>query len=297
MRGRATSYSPRVAVVTMARDESEMLPRWVDHYGRHVGIEHLLVLDDNSTDGSTSGLACEVRPLPALPGGDEFERVRMKLINRAAADLLRTHDWVVFADADEFLVPDPARHGSLPQLLASHREQAVVGAVGVNVLHDHVMEAPLDPGKPVIGQRRLAQVVPLMCKPAAKQVRRPWVLASHGIRSHYHVDTALFMVHLKFADRDQLVKTSAHRRHLVARDGRASRSSWSRANLPALLDERVAAVRGLPLTDFDDQLATLDLGPQAAGKKRWRTPTGQSQVQALRQQRVTELPTRLRGLV
>lgn len=288
---------PDVAVVTMVRDESAMLPRWVDHYGRHVGLDHLFVLDDNSTDGSTEGLACEVRRVPELPGGKDFERVRMRLINHAAADLLRTHDWVVFVDADEFLVPDPRHHESLRHLLAAHSREAVVGAVGVNVLHDHVTEPPLDPLRPVLAQRRLAQVVPLMCKPTAKRVRKPWVLASHGIRSHYQVDPALLMIHLKFADRGQLSRSSAHRLGLVARDGRASKSSWSRSDLPVLLDERVDAVRNLSLADFDEQVATLDLGPHEAGKLRWRTPKGQSQVQALRQQSVSEIPKRFQSLL
>ena len=281
----------------MVRDECVMLPRWVDHYGRQVGVEHLLVLDDNSTDGSTEGLVCEVRRVPELPGGEDFERARMRLINHAAADLLRTHDWVVFADADEFLLPDPTQHESLRRLLAAHSRDSVVGAVGVNVLHDRTTEPPLDPLRPVLEQRHLAQIVPLMCKPAAKRVRKPWVLASHGIRSHYLVDPALLMIHLKFADRGQLVKSSAHRLGLVARDGRASKSSWSRDDLPVLLDERVDAVRDLALADFDEQVATLDLGPHEAGKLRWRTPKGQSQVQALRQQPVSEIPQRLRSLL
>ena len=47
---------PTVAVLTVARDEAAMLPRWVAHYGSHVGVENLVVVDDNTSDGSTDDL-------------------------------------------------------------------------------------------------------------------------------------------------------------------------------------------------------------------------------------------------
>lgn len=58
---------PRVVVITMVRDEAAMLSRWVDYYGREVGLGNLVVLDDNSVDGSTTGLACPVYRLPPPP--------------------------------------------------------------------------------------------------------------------------------------------------------------------------------------------------------------------------------------
>ena len=99
---------PEVAVITMARDEGELLPLWVSHYARHVGIDNLVVLDDNSVDGSTEGLGCTVHRVPELKGGLAFEPVRMRLMNGLAAGLLAVYDYVVFVDVDEFLVTDPA---------------------------------------------------------------------------------------------------------------------------------------------------------------------------------------------
>src|SRR5262245_57139984 len=61
------SDPPRVAVLTTVRDEAQMLPRWLDYYGRQVGSENLLVLDDNSVDGSTKDLPCTVYQLPPAP--------------------------------------------------------------------------------------------------------------------------------------------------------------------------------------------------------------------------------------
>lgn len=57
---------PSLAVVTMARDEGAVLRRWVDWYAGQVGAEHVIVLDDGSTDGSTDDLPCPVLHLPPL---------------------------------------------------------------------------------------------------------------------------------------------------------------------------------------------------------------------------------------
>jgi hypothetical protein len=57
---------PHVAVITMARDEGTMLRRWVEHYSREVGAENLVVVDDNSSDGSTDDLPCPVLRIPPL---------------------------------------------------------------------------------------------------------------------------------------------------------------------------------------------------------------------------------------
>ena len=43
-----------------------MLPRWIAHYAAQVGMESLVVIDDNSTDGSTDDLPCTVVRIPPL---------------------------------------------------------------------------------------------------------------------------------------------------------------------------------------------------------------------------------------
>lgn len=57
----------RVAALTMARDEAEMLPRWLDYYGGQFGSDNVMVIDDNSVDGSTSNLPCARFRVPLVP--------------------------------------------------------------------------------------------------------------------------------------------------------------------------------------------------------------------------------------
>lgn len=284
----------RIAVLTMVRDEGPMLRLWVAHYARQVGLEHLIVLDDGSVDGSTDDLGCTVHRLPRLPGGAGFERARMALVSGLAEGLLAVYDYVAFVDADEFLVPDPAAYATLPDLVAARPDADVLGAIGLNVVH-LPSEAALDLGRPLLEQRSFAMFTPLMCKPALKRVAAPWAVSSHGIRTPYAVDPQLFLLHLKFADRDRLAAMSVRRNQVNAADGRAGRSSWSKPaeELVAVFDQVMAGIDERAVPDFDpgrEQLAGVVREIDGV----FRTPQ-QGQLQALRRQPVRRLPRRLVG--
>lgn len=293
--GRAGNPSS-VAVVTMVRDEAAWLPLWLGHYGSQVGTEHLLVLDDGSTDGSTAELPCEVRRIDPLPGGRRFEPTRMRVVGHAAQELLRTHDWVVFADADELIVPGVPGE-ALGAHLARRPNDAILGVLALNVLHHVGTEAPLDLSRPLLAQRSFAQFAPLMCKPVVKRVATPWGHSSHGIRGEFRVDPELYLLHLKFADRDLLARNVDHRTALVATDGRAAGSSWSRSDLVEILESRMLGLETASVSEFDpDALAPDALVPQHdPAKDLWRAPRGHKQARALATQPVVRIPAGLVG--
>lgn len=288
--------NPEVLVMTMARDEAEMLPRWVRHYSAQVGIENLVVLDDNSTDGSTDDLGCTVHRLPQLPGPG-YEGVRMQLLSGLASGFLALYDYVVFVDADEFLLPDPTKHADLPSFLATRRDREVVAPVALNVVHVASLEEPLKADEPVLGQRRFAKFAPLMCKPQVKRVPAAWKWASHGIEAPFEIDPELYMVHLKFADRDALRRVAAHRRALVEADGRAIKSSWSREaeEIVGVLDRATAGVDPDRVPEFNP--AEIDLRGIVEHKGGWYRSVGRGQVAALEQQPLCRVPSALLGKV
>jgi hypothetical protein len=287
---------PTVLVMTMARDEAEMLPRWMRHYADQVGLENLLVLDDNTTDGSTDGLGCTVHRLPPL-AGERFESTRMQLLSGLAGGFLAAYDVVVFVDVDEFLVADPTRHPDLRSFLAARRDRDVIAPLALNVIHVPQVEGPLRADEPVLGQRRFAQFTPLMCKPSVKRVDAGWRWASHGIEAPFEVDRELFMLHLKFADRDGLRRVAAHRKALVDADGRAKGSSWSRdaEDILAVFDRAVADIDVDSVPEFDPR--EVDLSRIVEPREGWYRAVGTGQVQGLNKLPVHRVPESLLGLV
>lgn len=285
----------RVAALTMVRDERVMLPRWLAHYGAQVGAENLFVVDDHSTDGSTEGLPCSVIRIPDW-GDKHFENARMNLVSSVAAGLLEAYDAIVFADADEFLVADPRRYARLVDLVEDRPGRQVVGAMGLNVVHDARHEPPLDPDLPILGQRRWAKFVPLMCKPAIKRVPAPWVAASHGTTVPFEPDPDLYLFHMKFAERDHLRAVGDHRKALADSQGRAATTSWQFQgdDLVRLLDEVVAEAG--EVKEFAPRPRRLRGVVRRTERGVYRAH-GKRQVVAMREQPMVTIPERFYGTV
>jgi len=289
---------PTVAVITVTRNEGDMLRLWCEHYARHVGHAALLIFDDNSTDGSTDAAAAAghaVHRIPGFPGGAGFERARIALVSDVAAGLLHVYDYVVFVDVDEFLVPDPTLYADLPAFLAAHRDEQVVGAIGLNLVHAPD-EEPLDLRRPILEQRSYASFSPLMCKPSTKRVPAPWADSSHGVHAAYRVAPDLYLLHLKFADRDRLRAIGAERHGANQADGRAGKSSWSQPGNKLVAALRAAATPEAiaAAAELDTGVLDLDALVLHEGKTLHRAPRI-GQLIALRDQPVVRVPARLRG--
>jgi len=288
---------PTVAAITMVRNERAMLPRWVRHYAAQCGgAEHLLVIDDNSDDGSTDDLPCPVVRIPPLTG--HFEPTRLSLLSKFAAGLLEAYDAVLFTDADEFLLAEPAKYKTLVDLVADRPDEPVIGAMGLNLVHHLGHEGPLDPELPLLSQRRLAKFIPLMCKPAIKRVPAPWTAASHGVKgTPYRIDPELFMFHAKFSDREALRAAADHRREMVDMDGRAHRTNWKYGGdaMVELLDSIVADVRIADVKPFTPPQKLISGIVRQEGQT-FRS-RGDRQVPAMRKRPFVRVPDRFDSLV
>jgi hypothetical protein len=291
-----TTSLPTAVVITMVRDGGSMLQRWCRYYGAQVGMEHLLVFDDNSTDGSTDQLPCPVVPLPEMPHAG-FDRRRMQLLSGIAAGLLKVYDFVIHVDVDEFLVADPADYPGLRHFLADRMDRMVIAPVGVNVVQHLDVEGPLDERRPILGQRRFVKFTPNLCKPAIKQVPAAWRRTPHAVSAPFSVDPKLLLVHCKFHDLSAVTDVAAHRGAL-AEQGRGPRSNWGRG-----------------ITDWEEQLRTFvgdtpaeevpELDPAALNladvvtpaRNEWWAGRDGSQLRSLRREPLARLPERFFGLV
>ena len=219
----------RAVAITMVRDESDMLPRWLRHYGTHLGVENLIVLDDNSRDGSTDGLPCTVHRLPPPRPDHHWGLMRVRLLNGLSAGLLAFYDVVIFTDVDEFLVPDPVKYPSLRHYLAARPEEKVLAGLAFDVVHDARVEPPIDPDRPVLEQRRFVMLNPAMCKPQVKRGSVRWGSAFHAVNAPFPIDPDLLMLHLKFYDEAAVRAVGDRRRAVHETFGRGHTSSfWPR---------------------------------------------------------------------
>jgi hypothetical protein len=277
----------KVAVITMARNESVMLPRWVAHYGAAAGERNLYVLDDGSDDGSTTGLAATVITMPVRAteqqarrstrsptrswrpgraGGKRLRRARAgwgfgaykaAVASKLAVALLEMYDVVVYTDADEFIVPDPRRYAGLGDYLEQHEGSAVLAPVGLNLVHLPGREPTLRSDMPLLAQRRHVKVVGGMCKPAIKRIGARWSAGTHGVKAPYTLSRDLYLLHAKYADYDVALSTQSARHREYLSTGAGKMATWTMQPAELAAEWSVwTATDGLPpVLDFE----TVDL--------------------------------------
>jgi hypothetical protein len=293
-KGQGAVDNPSVVAVTMARDEAEMLPRWLSYYGGALGVGNLLVIDDNSVDGSTGDLPCSVFRMPPGPYSSDWTKVRKDLVNGIARGLLSCYDVAIFSDVDEFLVPDPAKYGGLLDYLRARQDRPVLAPVAVNVLHNPAVEPELDPTAPVLSQRRFVKFAPGMCKPLIKRTPAAWSAGFHGIRHPFQIDSELLMLHLKFFDVSNLGTVSEQRRTAHYEEGRGNAAStWTLGpeELKSRLLSWVETPDGEPVPEFDPQEPNLSSVVRRDGE--FVRARG-SQLQAMETSPLRQLPERFR---
>ncbi len=189
----------KIAAFTMVYNDKVFLPLWLSYYGRAFGADNTFVLDHGSNDGSTEYLgAAHVLRVPRDRHMDENHRAIF--LHRCQAALLRHYDVVVFADADEFLIPDPAVFAGLPDFIARRCER-FVNAVGLDVVHVPDAEAPIDLSRPILAQRGYVQFTSAYCKPLISRIPLLWDPGLHNCDYPPAIDSDLKLFHLKRMDK------------------------------------------------------------------------------------------------
>ena len=184
----------------MVYNEARLLPVWLRHYLLQVPASHCYVIDHGSSDGSTEAdsLPDELNLL-RIPRSPMDDARQTGFVSQFCASLLTWYRSVVYVDVDELLLADPAQYASLAGYADALAEDAVISAIGLDVVHSPQDEPPLDWRQPVSRQRRWLRFSSAMCKPVL--VRRPvrWAPGFHNIDAP-PVFGALFLLHLRYAD-------------------------------------------------------------------------------------------------
>ena len=211
--------NPGIAFATMVGDEPFFLPVWINHYARHVPKSQLFILlDGPHRTLPPEAEGCQVLTVPHVAPGPGWDRVRWDMISSFTAMLLGRFDVVVFNDVDEIIVADPAADLGLLDLIARAKDVGVITPFALEVVHRIDLEPlALHNRAPLLSQRRFARINASYCKPCI--IARP---VRYSLGGHYsgfpdlHLDAALLLFHLRFADQTMLAARQASRQTLIA---------------------------------------------------------------------------------
>ena len=203
-----------IAAITMARNDTFFLSRWIEYYGREIGIENLYIyLDGTDQEIPENAGAAHITKLPhtdmSRSAGDKY---RIGKMSDLANKLLKKYDIVIGCDCDEFLIVDPALNTSLAQYLSDKQINTTLSGLGLDVGQHLTHEKPLDSSKPFLPQRAYALLSTRYTKPVV--INRPvrWGSGFHSINGHnFHIDPNLYLLHFGAVDMEMLVAKAASR--------------------------------------------------------------------------------------
>ena len=210
----------KIAVVTMARNDDFYLRKWVEYYGRELGLDNLYIF----LDGLDQQVApfCEGTHARAVPKiGTQVisaEKGRLKFLSEKAAELLSSgYDLVIGVDADEFVVVDPKLGKTLREFLSGLRIKGSASALGLDVGQKIGEEGDITCERPFLSQRHYARIGTRYTKPSILAAPYTWGSGFHRIKGHnFHIVKDLYLIHLgyfdmkrlqdRFQDRDRLAQ-------------------------------------------------------------------------------------------
>ena len=203
-----------IAAITMARNDTFFLSRWIEYYGREIGTENLYIyLDGTDQDIPENAGAAHITKLPhtdmSRSAGDKY---RIGKMSDLANKLLKKYDIVIGCDCDEFLIVDPALNTSLAKYLSDKQINTTISGLGLDVGQHLTHEKPLDSSIPFLAQRAYALLSTRYTKPVV--INRPvrWGSGFHSINGHnFHIDPNLYLLHFGAVDMEMLVAKAASR--------------------------------------------------------------------------------------
>ena len=204
----------KIAAITMARNDEFFLSRWVEYYGRELGIKNLyIILDGTDQDAPKNATGANIIKLPHTEmsriAGDKY---RIGKISNLANELFKKYDIVIGCDSDEFLIVDPDAKKSLREYLSELKYKTTVSGLGMDVGQNMKTEKILDTTKPMLAQRGYALLSTRYTKPVVLFRPARWGSGFHSVHgANFHIDKNLYLMHFGAVDMEMLV-TKAQRR-------------------------------------------------------------------------------------
>lgn len=138
------------AAFTITRNEPFWLRVWCNYYCDSFDQKDVYIIDNSTTDGSVEHVK-QMYPninIVDAPSNKMFDSLWLKrTVERQQRLLLNTYSAVLFAETDEFLIPDE-HHKNIHEYcvgFVNDASKVSVRAKGVAVIHQHDKESPTAP--------------------------------------------------------------------------------------------------------------------------------------------------------
>ena len=204
----------KIAAITMARNDEFFLSRWVEYYGRELGIKNLyIILDGTDQDAPKNANGANVIKLPhremSRAAGDKY---RIGEISNLAEKLFEKYDIVIGCDCDEFLIVDPNTGKTLAEYLSGLKYKTTVSGLGLDVGQNMNTEKTLNTKKPILEQRGYALLSTRYTKPVVLFRPARWGSGFHSVHgANFHIDKNLYLLHFGAVDMEMLIAKANNR--------------------------------------------------------------------------------------
>ncbi len=144
----------KVAVFGLFHKEALMIPYWQNYYGNLFGRENLYPVGDLKNDFFMSLFSIPRKNFIEL--GAQYQSdydLHVSTVTKVQKQLLGNYDVVIFAEADEFFVPNLNKYTDLKDFLIRNPDDYFT-AQGYNVISDIDSEPPINPTKSLLSQRK-----------------------------------------------------------------------------------------------------------------------------------------------
>lgn len=187
------------AIFTIVHNEKYFLPIWLKYYSQY--FENIVVLDHNTTDGSVEKAA----------EGYNFYTKRLTFKETFNPDFIKTkvmeeqqrllslYPVVVYAEADEFIIPNPKIYNGLGDYI-NQMKGDMARCNGYEVIQQEG-EPTINLGLSILSQRKYWVTSDPACKTLISKKPLKWGMGFHGLETgNPEIDKDLFLLHLKRMD-------------------------------------------------------------------------------------------------
>lgn len=193
-----------IAALTMVRNDDFFLRKWVEYYGRELGLENLYIYFDGEDQVIPDFCRGTHAELHEKIGAwvVAAEKGRLSFLSEKAAELFgKGYDLVIGVDADEYIIVDPRLGLGLREFLSRQKIDVCLSALGLDFGQKLGEEGDLTFDAPFLSQRHYAQIGTRYTKPSI--IARPcrWGSGFHRVKGHnFHIARDLFLMHFGYAD-------------------------------------------------------------------------------------------------